>query len=86
MLWKGSERRIGKVRLVKEKRFGKIEMAAMIFIYWVLCGQRSSTSLRLTVPIGYLFRPNVHHLDPIWTQGFYLLPLKCSLKSRPKSS
>jgi len=33
VLWKGSERRIGKVRRVKEKRFGKIEMTAMIFIF-----------------------------------------------------
>lgn len=34
MLWKGSERRIGKVRLVKESRFGKI--VVMIFIFVVL--------------------------------------------------
>ncbi len=31
MLWKGSERRIGKVRLVKESRFGT--MVVMIFIF-----------------------------------------------------
>ncbi len=47
MLWKGSERRIGKVRLVKESRFGT--MFVMIFIYLlqlfrfvldVMCGRR----------------------------------------------
>ena len=35
MVWKGSDRRIGKVRLVIEKRFGKI--AAMIFSFFVFC-------------------------------------------------
>ena len=35
VLWKGSERRIGMVRLVKEKRFGKI--AAMIFTLHSVC-------------------------------------------------
>ena len=46
MVWKGSDRRIGKVRLVIEKRFGKI--AAMIFSFFVFCAECGRTDNKRT--------------------------------------
>ena len=45
MVWKGSDRRIGKVRLVIEKRFGKI--AAMIFSFFFFCADGPTNNKNL---------------------------------------
>ena len=62
MVWKGSDRRIGKVRLVIENRFGKI--AAMIFSLSFVSVLDVGFFVRSSNPSG---RPNISFL-------FFLLP------------